>query len=207
MNARHFAREERTEFADFLATLSPEDWDAPTLCAGWRVRDVVAHVISYDELSARSLLDRLVQSRFRVDRANAAGVTALAQRSPDELLALVRAHAEPRGLTTAFGGRIALTDGLIHHQDIRRAFGRPREIPPDRLRRVLNFALVSPPLGVLKRTARLKLVATDLGWAAGIGQEVRGPGEAILMAMAGRRGVVGELSGPGQPTLASRIER
>jgi hypothetical protein len=51
------------------------------------------------------------------------------------------------------------------------------------------------------------LVATDLGWASGRGPEVRGPAESLLMAMAGRRGVVDELSGPGQPTLAARVER
>ncbi len=43
MTALELAREERLEFADFLAGLSPEQWDSPTLCAGWRVRDVVAH--------------------------------------------------------------------------------------------------------------------------------------------------------------------
>lgn len=37
------AREERTELAEFLATLTAERWDAPTLCESWRVRDVVAH--------------------------------------------------------------------------------------------------------------------------------------------------------------------
>src|SRR2546423_11527431 len=35
--------------------------------------------------------------------------------------------------------------------------------------------------------------------------EVHGRGEALLMAMAGRRGVVAELSGPGQPKRAQRL--
>jgi len=48
MDVRRLVRDERTDFAAFLATLSPEQWQAPALCAGWRVRDVVAHVISYD---------------------------------------------------------------------------------------------------------------------------------------------------------------
>jgi len=43
-------QEERADFAAFLATLSPQQWQVPTLCACWRVRDVVAHVISYDDL-------------------------------------------------------------------------------------------------------------------------------------------------------------
>lgn len=53
----------------------------------------------------------------------------------------------------------------------------------------------------------VRLVATDLRFSAGIGPEVRGAAEALLMTMAGRRGVVGELSGPGQAKLAGRIDR
>jgi uncharacterized protein (TIGR03083 family) len=53
MDLRPLARDERADFATFLSTLSPQQWEVPTLCAGWRVRDVVAHVISYDELSVR----------------------------------------------------------------------------------------------------------------------------------------------------------
>jgi len=48
-------------------------------------------------------------------------------------------------------------------------------------------------------------VAADVGWQHGDGPEVTGPGEALLMAMTGRRDSLAELSGPGQPTLASRI--
>ena len=36
---------ERTELADLLDTLTPEQWDAPSLCTGWRVRDVTAHLV------------------------------------------------------------------------------------------------------------------------------------------------------------------
>jgi len=56
VDVRGLARDERADFAAFLATLSQYHWRAPTLCAGWRVPDVVAHVISYDELDARGLL-------------------------------------------------------------------------------------------------------------------------------------------------------
>ena len=61
------ARDERADLADFLATLTPEQWDAPTLCPLWRVRDVVAHIFSYEDLGllAREVaLDR-VQAALR----------------------------------------------------------------------------------------------------------------------------------------------
>lgn len=52
MEVRGLARDQRADLAAFLATLSPQQWQAPTLCAGWRMRDVVTHVISYDELDS-----------------------------------------------------------------------------------------------------------------------------------------------------------
>jgi uncharacterized protein (TIGR03083 family) len=114
------ARAERADMADLLVTLEPEQWDAPTLCTQWRVRDVVAHVFSYDTLGTVALVRRFLAGRLDSDRVNALGVAACADDSIDELLALVKEHLQPRGLAAGFGGRIALTDGLIHHQDIRR---------------------------------------------------------------------------------------
>jgi len=61
---------------------------------------------------------------------------------PDGILDLLSRNLRPAGLTSGFRGGIALTDGTIHHQDIRRALGLPRAIPLDRLVPVLN----SPPV-------------------------------------------------------------
>jgi uncharacterized protein (TIGR03083 family) len=205
MDARALAAQERADLATFLSGLSPGEWDADTLCAGWRVRDVVAHLISYDELSVAGLAARMVRAGLRPDRANAIGLAEYRRHSPAELVALLRAHLRPSGLPAAFGGMIALTDGLIHHQDIRRPLGMPRRIPADRLRPALRFALTAPVLHGFWLTRGLRLVATDLDWTAGHGPEVRGPGEALLLVIAGRRGVVGELSGPGRDRLAGRL--
>jgi uncharacterized protein (TIGR03083 family) len=205
MDLKPLARQEREEFAALLRTLSPEQWEAPTLCAGWRVRDVVAHVISYEELSASGLARRFAGGRFLVNRMNAVGLAEYGERGPDELLALLEAHLEPRGLTAAFGGAIALVDGMIHQQDIRRPLGLPREIPAERLVPALRGTLTAPVIRGFWRVRGVRLVATDLDWSTGRGPEVKGPGEALLMAMAGRRGVVQELSGPGRRILAGRI--
>lgn len=203
---RRLAREERADFAAFLATLPPPQWQAPTLCAGWRVRDVVAHVIGYDELGPRDLLGHAVRGWFRVDRINAAALARYRTCTPDELLGLLTAHLEPQGLPAALGCRVALVECVIHHQDIRRALGRPRTIPPERLLTALRWAMIAPDIGGLWRTRGVRVVATDLGFSAGIGPEARGPAEALLMTVAGRRGVARELSGPGQRKLASRID-
>ena len=199
------ARAERRDLAEFLATLTPEQWDAPTLCAGWRVRDLVAHIYSYEHLSLARVAGRMVRTRFNTDRANARGVADLAHKSPAELVTYAHDHIRPRGLTAMMGGRIALTDGMIHHQDIRRPLDLPRDIPAARLIAALDTARSAPTISAAPRDRGLKLAATDLDWTTGDGPLVEGPAESLLMAIAGRPGITIELTGPGVTTLAERI--
>ena len=35
---------ERISLADLLDSLGEREWETPSLCAGWRVRDVAAHL-------------------------------------------------------------------------------------------------------------------------------------------------------------------
>ncbi|MGY1836008.1 maleylpyruvate isomerase family mycothiol-dependent enzyme [Blastococcus sp. SYSU DS0510] len=205
MNLMSMARAEREDLRALVTDLTPEQWAAPSLCEGWSVRDVVAHVLSYDELGPRELARRFTRGRFTVDRTNAVGLSEYGTRTPAELLALLDDHLTPAGLTAGLGGAIALTDGMIHQQDIRRPLGLPRQIPAERLVPALRTALFSPTLLGAVRVRGVRLVATDLDWAFGRGPEVSGTGEALLMAVAGRRGVVEELSGPGRERLARRL--
>ena len=201
------ARAEREDFAAFLATLTPQQWEAPTLCDKWNVRQVAAHAISFDELSGGQLVGRFVKGLLVVDRINDIGVADYADRSPEQLVALIREYAHPHGLTAGFGGRIALTDNMIHQQDIRRALDIPRTIPADRLRTALEFSLYAPTIRGAWRTRGVRLVASDSDWSHGTGAEVRGPGEALLMAMAGRRDALKDLSGAGADKLVRRYPR
>ncbi|MGO1055183.1 maleylpyruvate isomerase family mycothiol-dependent enzyme [Crossiella sp. CA198] len=198
------ARAERADLLDFLRTLPAEQWEAPTLCDGWRVREVVAHVISYDGLTLGKVAAQFARGRFSLDRANALGLTDFRTLSPAELLDAFAGHLRPRGLTAGFGGMPALLDALIHHQDIRRVLDLPREIPADRLLRALRLSRLAPPIGAWWRSRGLRLVAEDVDWTAGSGAEVRGKGEALLMASAGRRVPAAELTGPGAPVLLAR---
>ncbi|MGE2714416.1 hypothetical protein ACQI4L_10195 [Mycolicibacterium litorale] len=118
---------------------------------------------------------------------------------------LIRQRAQPRGYMAAFGGTIGLLDAMIHQQDIRRPLGIARIIPPERLRTALQRSLYVPILCSAWRGRRLRLIATDVDWTHGSGPEVRAPGEALLMSLAGRPSVFGELSGPGAPTLLDRL--
>jgi uncharacterized protein (TIGR03083 family) len=199
------AHDERADLAQFLTTLTPQEWETPSLCRKWTVKDVVAHVISYEELGKLGLLKRFAKGW--VVRANQVGVDEFATLSTQQLLTSLRNHLQPRGLTAGFGGMIALVDGTIHHQDIRRSLGRPRRVPTERLERVLPLVPGNPRLGAGRRIRGLQLRATDVDWTHGAGPEVTGPGEALLMAMAGRRAALEDLSGPGRATLAARLPK
>ena len=205
MGVMALARAEREDLLDLLVSLTPEQWRAPSLCAGWSVQDVVAHVLSYEELGPRQLAGRFARGALRVDRVNAVGLREYRTRSPEQLVDLLGRHLTPTGLTAGLGGAIALTDGLIHHQDIRRPLGLPRDVPEERLLPALRTALFAPVLLGALRVRDVRLVATDADWAFGRGPEVRGTAEALLMAIAGRRGLAAELSGPGRERVAQRL--
>ena len=199
------ATAERHDLADFLETLTPEQWSRQSLCQGWTVRDVVAHLISYEEVGMLRFIGGFVRHGFKFGRMNESRLAEFGAKTPAELVAYVRAHAKPSGPTAVGDARIGLTDGLIHHQDIRRALGRPRQVPAERLAPVLDFAMIAPPLPAKQNGQGLRLVASDLDWSYGSGAEVTGPGEALLMAVCGRAHALPELMGPGLRTLESRV--
>ena len=205
MGVMELARAEREDLLHLLERLSPEQWVRPSLCAGGTVRDVVAHLLSYEELTPRQVATRFARGRFLVDRVNAVGLREHAARTPAELLQLLRSHLTPSGLTAGLGGAIGLTDGMIHQQDIRRPLGEPRTIPAERLVPARRTALFAPVGRGVLRVRDVRLVATDMEWAFGRGPEVRGTGEALLMAVAGRRAVAGELEGPGRDRVLRRL--
>jgi uncharacterized protein (TIGR03083 family) len=199
------AAAERRDLADYLDTLTDEQWGQPSLCPGWTVRDVAGHLPSYDELGWLAVLTLFARSGFSLARCNQVGVEHSRRLGTEQLVTRLRAQAVPRGITAMFGSAIALTDGLIHHQDIRRALGHPRTVPPGRLVAALSFLPHARALPAPANVRGLRLVATDIDWTHGIGPEVSGPGEALLVALAGRRQALADLRGPGLATLAERV--
>ena len=119
---------ERQDLADLLADLTLDEWNAASLCAGWRVRDVVAHMFGYEELGVAQILGLCVLGRFHIDRINELALAPIGDMPPALLVATAKAHITPRRLTAGVGGRIALTETMIHQQDIRRPLRRPRTI-------------------------------------------------------------------------------
>ena len=161
-------------------------------------------MISYEELGTLGLIKRFLEGRRSCGPTRSAS-TSSRHSARSSCSNFLRNHLTPQGLTAGFGGMIALVDGTVHHQDIRRTLGQPRTVPADRLARILPLVPSNPRLGAGRRIRGLRLRATDVDWAHGRGPEVTGPGEALLMAMTGRPAALADLAGPGVDTLAARL--
>lgn len=200
------AVQERAALLSLARVLTEDQWDAPSLCAPWRVRDVAKHVVSYDELSTLGTVGTFLRGGLRPGRVNEVALRRYRDLSTEGLVDLLARTQRPHGLPTGFRGGIALTDGTIHHQDIRRALDLPRTIPEDQLMAVLDFSLTAPTLPSKNNRRGLRLVATDADWSTGDGPEVAGPAEALLMAVAGRPHALSDLEGDGLATLRRRVD-
>ncbi|WP_280347851.1 maleylpyruvate isomerase family mycothiol-dependent enzyme [Nocardia neocaledoniensis] len=198
MSYRGMLAQERAELTELLRGLTDEEWETPSLCAGWRVRDVVGHLLT-DTLSPLDYAAAAMRNRGSVDRINNALAASFAHLPTAQLVHMFEHDA---GRLSRFSPRLMLSDLLVHQQDIRRPLNRPRAIPADRLTAVLSYP--DPFAFPGRRTRGLRFIATDVDWAWGDGPEVRGPGEAIALAVVGRTVVLDELTGGGVPELRRR---
>jgi uncharacterized protein (TIGR03083 family) len=200
MGLREMIAAERADLVEFLRTLSDDDWLVPSLCEGWRVRDVVAH-LSVDTVSIPTYVGALIRKRTP-DRVNQHFVDEARDLPTPELVSQLESTIG-RGWASRTMPSIILADLVVHHQDIRRPLGRPRTIEPARLLHTLQHP--DPFANPRRYTKGLKFVASDLDWATGSGPEVRGTGEALALAMVGRSAVLDDLEGDGVALLTRRI--
>ena len=201
----------RTGFVAQAKELTPAEWDAPTLCEGWRVRDVVAHLILPDRFSLLGGLGGLgglvglIRAGFRLDRVICQDAIMRGSVPVPELLASYQSGIHRRSVPPGRQPANVLADLVIHLQDIRRPLGLPWSYDMELLETVTSTIFPDKGLGVPERVAGLSLRATDTGWAAGDGAEVSGPSEALILAMAGRPVTLPALAGTGTAVLAARI--
>ncbi|AYF76889.1 maleylpyruvate isomerase family mycothiol-dependent enzyme [Nocardia yunnanensis] len=193
--------QERTDLANLLRELTTQEWERESLCLGWRVRDVIAHLL-YEATPPLTYGFEFLRARGSADKLNDLYVRRAQSMTTAELLRRFEATIGG-GLAATTLPRVALADLLVHHQDIRRPLGRDRKVPEDRLRTVLRHP--DPFLRTGLRTKGLRLTATDVDWTQGHGPEVQGPGEAIILAGAGRRAALDDLSGEGVQILRNRL--
>lgn len=197
---------ERADLADLASTFSPAQWDTPSLCDGWTVRHVFAHVVMGTDPKLRAYLPHLLTSGFNFNKASKRATIALGEsQEPEQLVVQLRGNATSRKRPPGSSIAGVMAEVVVHGQDIRRPLGITRQPPTDRTVLAL-WSMVRTGLGLgnTKRIAGLRLVATDVDWSYGEGPEVRGPAEALLMATCGRRVALSDLEGPGLEQLRSR---
>jgi len=197
MDLQEMIAAERGELAAVLAGLSQRQWDAPTLCAGWRVREVVAHTTMPFRYSPARFLGELVRSgmRFTAMSDRCARRDAAALSSADLVKALadnVQHPWKPPG-----GGLVgALSHEVIHGLDYTVALGLDRRVPEERLRAVLGSAGATRArkyFGVDLDGVELR--ADDLDWSLGSGAPLTGAAQDLLLVLCGRRLPTGRVRG------------
>jgi uncharacterized protein (TIGR03083 family) len=205
--AWRFIHEERAALADILATLTPEEWEHPSLCEGWSVRDVAAHVISAPEAKVAQMAAALLRARGSFNRAAHDEAQRLSSRPTGQIVDDYRRLAESRRLAPGTNHKHALLDTLVHTQDIVIPLGRHHEMPVEAARASAEaFRKNLFPFNARKRLAGCRLEATDTDWSTGEGLLVRGPIWALLLLVTGRPASLSWLSGDGLPRLRQQLE-
>jgi uncharacterized protein (TIGR03083 family) len=195
---------ERRALAEDLADLAPERWSTPSLCAGWSVHDVLAHLVATAKETPPGFLVGMLKSGFRISRLTEKRIAEERSGGPAATLAAFRAvetaTSAPPGPKLSWLG-----EALVHAEDIRRPLGIAHEYPADAVTAVTEFYAGSNVLiGGKRRVTGLTLQATDTDWSYGSGPVVSGPAKELMLATTGRTAALDELSGPGLETLRSR---
>ena len=196
----------REALGGYLAGLSEADWNRPSLCAGWTVKDVAAHMLVIPTKSKGQVFRSFLGSGFNLEKMNAKYVrTITAEMSAADIAAATRTSAGSRFMPPGLKLSGVLTELVVHSSDISEGVGRAFDLPvEDYVAALDHLKTVQPVLGSKKRIAGLTLRATDTAWSTGSGPVVEGPAQQLLLAVAGRRTALDRLSGDGLATMRAR---
>jgi uncharacterized protein (TIGR03083 family) len=208
------ARHQLEQLAELLDGLTDAEADQPSLCQGWRVRDVAAHVCSATEIHLTSVVAGVLSANLRPNAAlRRWAIEHADQTTRAELVGHLRRAADQYGKTRRPGAtRLAgshelLVDYLVHQADMALTLHKPLQPEASLLRAALEAA---PRIGGLMRCKQrmrgLTLFATDVDWMLDRKHEpaVHGPALSLLLAVTGRPVGIHELDGPGVQTLLTR---
>lgn len=189
---------ERRALIQDLRNLTEEQWQTSSLCPGWDVHDVLAHLLDSAKTTRLGFVRRLLAARFDFDRDNAVGVDREKRENPrdtvDEFEAEQhRTDTPPAALATR------LVEAFVHGEDIRGPLGIKRDYPTEPVLAALRYQLATGARmgGGKERAQGFRLVATDAAEAFGSGPEVSGTAIVLLLAVSGRSLGTNELTGVG----------
>jgi uncharacterized protein (TIGR03083 family) len=199
-------RAERLSLAETLESLTPDEWEHPSLCTGWRVRDVAAHLTLGTRFRPVEGLVQFVRARGNVNRLiHDSAVRRAREIEPPQIVADLRAAAESRRRVPGTSYLDPMADVLVHGQDIAVPLGRPRPMPLDAAAVAATRDWTMRFFGARRRLAGLHLSATDVSWSAGEGALVEGPIASLLLVITARPAGLAQLGGEGLPLLTARL--
>ena len=201
--------DERRHLADMLSTLSADQFRTPSLCSGWTVHDVAAHLTTYLRFGQLKIYAGIVATAADFDRLNQYLTRRAARRPIDRIIAYLRRHATSRMTIPRSVYDPILADVVLHDLDIRVPLGISRTPHENRLWVTFNHLANQPSPGFAmgSRLAGLRLHAPDTGWRHGDGALVEGPAESLVLAVGGRTVALDDLTGDGVPVLRDRLTR
>jgi uncharacterized protein (TIGR03083 family) len=195
---------ERAALAADLAGLTDQQWATPSLCTGFTVRQVLAHLTAGASLNPVRWLAGVIRCRFDFDKMVAMRLAEQVGATPAETLARFR-HVVTSTVKAPVPTEAVLGEAIVHGEDIRRPLGIHRDYPVTTLTQLACYYqgsdLVVPAKG---RIAGLRLQASDGPFATGSGPLASGSTLALIMAMTGRATYCDELDGDGVATLRAR---
>jgi uncharacterized protein (TIGR03083 family) len=198
--------DERESLLALLETLTPVEWNTQSLCAEWRVRDVVGHLVSETTMSIPKLISGTVRSGFRINKFIATDARRKGGLTEAELVNAFRTVVPTRTHLPGLSPMAMLEGIVIHSLDIMHPLRRGRPIPESRMVLVASDLLSSRFFVGRKLFADLRVTATDADWSSGEGKEVNGPIEGFVLAMSGRVVGLDELQGEGMVSVHRRAE-
>jgi uncharacterized protein (TIGR03083 family) len=196
---------ERATLADTIAGLTPAQWAQPSLCAGWTVGQLAAHILSGAEQTTGKFFSGMVASGFRFNASMERTVRSLGKLSQAEIVDRLRQRTTTTNRPPA-PPMAMLGEVVVHGEDLRRPLGLTQPVAAEAINACLDmYTKASFPVGGKKRIGGLRLATTDTGWSFGAGPEVTGPGLSVLLAMTGRAAGLDGLSGDGAAQLQQRL--
>jgi uncharacterized protein (TIGR03083 family) len=193
---------ERAALIGDLENLEDHRWETPSLCKGWSVHDVAAHLVDTARTTRVGFLVGLAMSGFDFDRQNARGVQRERRASPQDTLERLR-QVSSRTSTPPAPLDSRLVEEIVHGEDVRRPLGITRCYPQEAVVRSLRLQVRTPASfgGARELVARVRLTATDADVSIGDGPDVSGTALDLLLVVSGRRVSLDDLDGPGVDAL------
>lgn len=199
--------DQRAMTADLLEGLTPGQWAHPSLCEGWTVRHVAAHLTMQqqrvrDALGFMVRHPRMLRSVALNDFILKAAILQAGALSNEQIIAGIKNGIGSRRHNPGLTPLETLTDILVHSQDIAIPLGVDVPMRPSlcALAATRRWDTRDTWLASVNRRlpwASYRLTATDTDWSRGQGPEVTGPIGAILLLLTGRTAALEQLAGEG----------